>query len=122
MAREASAGEMRTRISVFERLTGTDPDGFPLDGEVNVFGEDGFRYCKWANAWGQEVYTAMQAGVEEPATLTMRYTKKVAPTGILYKSGDPKPYEIISVNDIDERHAWLEVKVVRKVAAKHGPK
>ena len=120
MAKRAAAGELRTRIQVFDKPDGqpTDKDGYPSSAPVNVFGEGGSRRCKWVNAHGREVYDAKQAGVEEPATLTMRYTKKVTPTCLVYHSGDPRPYEVLSINDVEDRHVWLEVKVQRKVRSK----
>ena len=61
------------------------PDGYPASKPVNVFGEGKTRYCKWVNAWGTEVYTARQAGVTEPATLTLRYTPLITTTCIIYR-------------------------------------
>lgn len=126
MARRASAGELRTRIRVVrredlldelgERMT--DGEGVPILRELNVFGDKGAtRRCKWEGAWGREVYDAYQAGVTEPATLTMRYTPRVTADCLVYKGDDPRPYEVISVNDVGDRHLWLEVKVQRKGAA-----
>lgn len=122
MAKWASAGDLRTKIMVFDVPRDAqgkplrDEDGYKLEEPVNVFGDGVTRYCKWVNAWGSEVYTARQAGVTEPATLTLRYTPKLTTTCIIYRGTDPKPYEVISVNDVENRHAWLEVKVQRKGA------
>lgn len=121
MAKRAVAGELRTKIMVFGYPSedgGRDADGFGGPRRVNVFGEGRTIHCKWVNAYGKEVYEARQAGVEEPATLTLRYTPRVSPTCLIYKGGDPSPYEVVSVNNVEERCAWLEVKVQRKAAAK----
>lgn len=120
MASRTTAGDLRTRIMVFDKPTDgqLDSDGYPVETPVNVFGEDGTRQCKWVNAYGREVYDAKQAGVEEPATLTMRYTDKVTPTCLIYRGNDKRPYEVVSVNDVEDRHVWLELKVQRKVAAR----
>lgn len=120
MAYHATAGELRTRIRVYDRPGGgaLNENGYPATEPVNVFGEGGRRMCKWVNAYGGEVYTAKQAGVEEPATLTMRYTAKVTPTCLIYKGDDKRPYEVIGVNDVEDRHIWLEVKVMRKAETK----
>lgn len=75
-------------------------------------------HCKWVNAYGSEVFAAMQVQVQEPATLTMRYSPKIQPDQLIYKVGDPVPFEIISVNDVEERHSWLEVKVQRRRSAR----
>lgn len=124
MARYAGAGELRTRIMVFDLPrdeTGEvlkDTDGYEVKELVNVFGEGRTRSCKWVNAWGTEVYQARQAGVTEPATLTLRYTPRITSTCLIYRGKDPRPYEVISVNDVEDRHTWLEVKVQRKAAMK----
>ena len=50
--------------------------------------------------------------------MTMRYSALIRPDCLIYKLGDPVPYEIISVNDVEDRHCWLEVKVRRMGAAR----
>lgn len=121
MAKSAGAGELRTRIYVLDRPLDErgeerlDSGGYPADEPVNVFGAGRGRWCRWVNAWGREVYEARQAGVTEPATLTLRYTDKITTTCVIYRGRDPRPYEVISINDVDNRHAWLEVKVQRSV-------
>lgn len=119
MAYRVAAGDLRTRITVFDKAGGNerDKDGYRVKKMVNVFGEGGTRKCRWVNAHGSEVYTARQAGVREPATLTVRYTPKITPTCLVYRDGDPRPYEVISLNDVENRHIWLELKVQRKVAS-----
>ena len=121
MAKQARAGALRTKITVLEHVTvggppGKDADGYPVGGRADPVGAP--LWCKWVNAYGSEVYAARQVGVEEPATLTLRYTPLVTPTCVIYKDGDKRPYEVIGVNDVEDRHVWLEVKVKRKVAAK----
>lgn len=118
MARRANAGALRTKIRVFAPPPdgALDSDGYPASKPVNVFGEGKTRYCKWVNAHGSEVYDARQAGVTEPATLTLRYTPRITTTCLVYHGEDPAPYEVISVNDVEDRHQWLELKVQRKAA------
>jgi len=120
VSRYANAGELRTKIRVFRPVDEPDPDGYTggISRLENVFDENGFRYCKWVNAHGTEVYEARQAGVTEPATLTLRYTPKITTTCLIYREQDPEPYEVISLNDVENRHVWLEVRVQRKAAAK----
>lgn len=122
MAKRAQAGALRTRIRIFDLPRDEngevlrDRDGYEVKEPVNVFGPGATRQCQWVNAWGGEVYAARQAGVTEPATLTMRYTPKVTTECLIYRGDDPKPYEVISVNDVENRHTWLEVKVQREAA------
>lgn len=121
MARQAQAGELRTRIYIRKTVKGTDTEGSAYEREESVFGpEEPERvwHCKWVSAYGTEAMTAMQFQIQEPATLTMRYSPLIQPDCRIYKLGDPAPYEIISVNDVEDRHRWLEVKVHRKEAAR----
>ena len=60
----------------------------------------------------------MQLQLREPATLTMRYSPKIDSTLLAYRRGDPRPYEIVSVDNVEERGKWLEVQVQRKGAAR----
>lgn len=118
MSKSANAGEMRTPVYFMSIKRREDAEGFPKEAEVNVFGEGTSVRVKWVNAHGTDVFTAMQLKLREPATITMRYSPKIRTDLIVYKGSDPKPYEIISIDDVEERHRWLEVKVQRKVEAR----
>lgn len=113
---------MRTRVYIRRMVKDVDADGVAHQQEESVLdpdpdGKERIYHCKWVNAYGSEVFTAMQMQVQEPATLTMRYSQRIQPDQLIYKVGDPIPYEIISINDVEERHCWLEVKVQRRRAA-----
>ena len=110
MAKYANAGELRTPVKFIRIDRGTDADGYPVEVEVEVLKTK----CKWVNVHGTEVFTAMQQQLREPATITMRYSPLVNPKLILYKGTDTEPYAVISVDDVEDRHKWLEVKVQRK--------
>ena len=123
MAKQASAGELRTRIYIRKTDKSVDGDGVPHERIVGVFppgpeGKERVYHCKWVNAYGTEAVTAMQLKIQELATLTMRYSPLIQPNQLIYKLGDPVPYEIISINDVEERRTWLEVRVKRGVAAR----
>ena len=124
MAKQARTGELRTRIYIRRLAKAVDAEGVAGGvREESVFapGPDGKErvwHCKWVNAYGTEAMTAMQLQVREPATLTMRYSPRVQPDQLIYRVGDPVPYEIVSVNDVEDRRRWLEVKVHRKKAAR----
>lgn len=124
MAKQARAGELRTLVYFRRVVRGTDEEGYPkTESEEPVFGRDGDVqdipvHCKWVNAHGTEAFTAMQLQLREPATLTMRYSPKIDSTLLVYRRGDPRPYEIISVDNVEDRGKWLELKVQRKGAAR----
>lgn len=50
----------------------------------------------------------------EPAAPILRYTPLVTTICIIYRGIDPGPYEMIPVNDVENHHTWLEVKVWQK--------
>lgn len=123
MAKQVRPGELRTRIYIRKTVKGTNANGVAQQAEESVFPPDaqgGERvwHCKWVNAYGAEVFSAMQLQIQEPATLTMRYSPLIQPDQLIYRLGDPAPFEIVSVNDVEGRHTWLEVKVRRRGAAR----
>ncbi len=122
MAKRASAGELRTLV-YFRRVSkAPGGNGYPMQEETCVFTDSEGReqgvHCKWVNAHGAEVFSAMQLQIRKPATLTMRYSPKVDASMLIYKGRDPRPYEIISIDNVEERGQWLELKVQRKGAAR----
>ena len=118
MSKSANAGELRTPV-YFKKITRTtDSEGYPVEAETNVFGEGVSVPVKWINAHGAEAFTAMQLELREPATLTLRYSPLIDETQLVYKGSDTQPYEIVSIDNVEERGTWLEIKVQRKVAAR----
>ena len=129
MSKSANAGELRT--AVYFKVIARDytEKGRPVENEVNLFGqaEDGKDIpvmCKWVNAHGTDVYAAMQLQLRDPATITTRYSplladeEKARQTMIVYRGASATPYEVISVDDVEDRHVWLEIKVQRRVPAR----
>jgi head-tail adaptor len=110
-------GDLRTQIEIKSPTSTTGSNGYEQKEWKNVFGEGVYTHCKWINVHGIEVYEAQKIGLKEPATITLRYSSKITPVCQIYKKGDAVPFEIISVNDIMDRHVWLEIKVQRKVSA-----
>ena len=73
---------------------------------------------KWQNAHGNEAFSDQLVSISEPATLTMRFSPLINVDQLVYKDGDPKPFEIISIDNVEERGAWTELHVKRQVSAK----
>ena len=101
MAKRARAGELRTLVYFRRAVRRVDGEGYPLtEREEPVFGLDGAGqerpvHCKWVNAHGAEVFSAMQLQLREPATLTMRYSPKIDSTLLVYRRGGPPPPPIV---------------------------
>ncbi|MBR0160483.1 MAG: head-tail adaptor protein [Oscillospiraceae bacterium] len=123
MSKSANPGELRTPV-YFKRINrGLDGEGYPQEAEVNVFGKANGKdvpcMCKWVNAHGTEVFQSMQLEIREPATITTRFSRKLLdPKLIIYKGDDPLPYEVISIDNVEERGVWLEIKVQRRAGAR----
>lgn len=115
MAKNARTGELRTKITITTISHITDIDAYDIESEVNVLGAP--VWCKWVNAHGYEVVEGMKLNLKEPATLTMRYSPLVTETCLIYREVDAEPYEIISIDNVEERREWLEVKVQRRIKA-----
>ena len=115
MAKYVNAGELRTPVRFIRIDRTNDADGYPTETEVDVFGQA--VMCAWVNVHGSDVFTSMQMQLREPATLTTRYSPLINQKLLIYKDNDPDPYEVISIDDVDERHTWLEIKVQRATEA-----
>lgn len=118
MAKSANPGMMSTRIRVYRPVKTVGADGRTSITWALVTPQDGV-HCKWVNSFGVEALQANQFGLVEPATITMRFVRGVAPDCEVEKitqSGGER-YEIITLNNVDDRSAWLEIKVQRKVEA-----
>ena len=124
MSKSANPGELRTPVYFKLPHRERDEEGYFRDTEINVFGqndklEDIPCMCKWVNAHGTEVFEGMKLNIREPATITTRYSKNLTDDRLLiYKGDDPRPYEAISHDDVEDRHVWLEIKVQRKSEAR----
>jgi hypothetical protein len=147
MSKSANAGELRTAV-IFKRIIrGTNSNGFPVEAEESIFTDGGIEsgsagftntgntglqpgaarmggsdipvMCKWQNAHGNEVFSAMQLQLRDPATITTRYSPLLDDvTLICYRAGDSEPYEVISIDNVEQRNTWLEIKVRRREAAR----
>lgn len=119
MSKSANAGELRTIVYFMRNKVTMNPNGVPIEKEENVMGEGVPVWCKWVNAHGSEVWDAMQLELRQPATITTRYSPELDdPTLLVYRNGDLKPYEVISVDNVEQRNAWLEIKIQRKAVGR----
>lgn len=123
MSKKANAGELRTKCFFKSAARTTGTNGSVAPSYTNVFGQDESHhdkpaYVKWVNVHGTEVLTALQMTVKESATLTMRYSPLITDKLVVFKGVETVPYEIISVDNVEERNEWLELKVQRKALAR----
>lgn len=98
-------GELRTAITLKKRTVTSDEGGFPVQSWTKIADV----WAKWTNAHGTEVWTADMAGAKMPATVLIRYRSDVDATCAVEKDG--QLYEIFSIDNIQERSEYLEIKV-----------
>lgn len=121
MAKSATAGEMRTKITIKrqENTGETDGEGNPIIEWVDIFG--GPVWCKWAYAHGEEVFEGMRLNVGQLATVTMRHTAKIDQRCRIWHEkdlqDDDHAWEVVSINDPEDRHKFLDIELKREVVA-----
>jgi hypothetical protein len=112
MSKSANPGELRTPVEFKRVKRSTNENGRRIEEYENVFGDGVIVNVKWVNAHGYEAVTAMQLGIRELATITARYSP------LIDRTGDDVPYEIVDVDNVEQRNRWLEIKVQRKMPAR----
>jgi SPP1 family predicted phage head-tail adaptor len=100
-------GELRTRVVLESRSVSIETGGF----QAPAWSTIAEVWAKWINAHGPEVWTAEAAGAVAPATVTIRYRAGIDATCAIRKGAER--FEIVSIDDIQERHEYLEIKVKR---------
>lgn len=117
MAQSASIGEMNALVIVQRQVSGIDRDGYPTEEWKDLF--PGPIWCKWvkAKAGYQEAYEHNRMGLQENVVLTTRYTPEIDQRCRVYKVGESIPYEVVGVDNVLSRRAWLEIRLKREVVA-----
>ena len=106
-------GDFRTMVEILRPIESRDDDDNVCYTYENIYGENKKVPCKWKNTHGTEAFRALSEGFEQTATVTIRYTPLVDVSCIIRKGG--ADYEIINLDDINERHAFIELIVKRRV-------
>lgn len=108
--RPINPGELRTEITLKSRTETISAGGFAQPGWSTI----ATVKCRWTGAHGSEVWSAQAVQAEGAATVLIRYNSGVNTTGAVLLGSDL--YEIVSVDDIQQRHEWMELKVKRMKA------
>lgn len=100
-------GELRTQVTLKSRSVSTETGGF----QTPVWSTLATVWAKWVNVHGSEVWAAQMAQAREAATVTIRWRSGLDRTCAVEKGGTL--YEVVSLDDIGERHEYIELKVQR---------
>lgn len=72
-------------------------------------------WCNWKSLVGDDDTSGQQVTALSRATVTIRKRPGVTAACRVYRSGDPRPYDIVGpVVDPDGGRRWLQMKVQRK--------
>lgn len=100
-------GELRTPITLEQDANAAQTGGFQTPAWTTL----ATVYSRWRNAHGYESLQAALVGAEAPATVLIRYRSGIDTTCAVTKNG--VRYEIVSVDNIEERSEYLELKLKR---------
>ena len=101
-------GEMRTKVTLKSRQVATATGAF----QKPVYTTIAVVWAKWINVHGTEAWAVSQTmGAAQLATVTVRYRAGIDLTCQVVK--DSIGWEIVSIDDVQERHEYLELKVKR---------
>ena len=103
--RMINPGELRTPVTLLGRTINSDAGGFqsPVRSTIATV------LCKWTGVHGSEAWTAQTVEAERAATVLIRYLAGMDETCAVLLGSDL--YEIVSIDDIQQRHEYLELKV-----------
>lgn len=107
-------GELRTPVLLAPRTVSTGTGGFQKPAPNTT--KQVSTLARWVNAHGSEVWAADAAGVQEPATVTIRY-RNIDPTWYISKDNGTSWFEIVSIDNVREYGELLELKVRRMRSA-----
>lgn len=118
MAKATTIGAMNAQIRIKNITTELDADGFRVETETDAI--KGKVWCGWRWVHGKDQMDDRKLQHIENATITMRYTPKIDLQSRVYlcSEGDSaKPWEVLSIDNVDEKRTLLEIKVQRRAKA-----
>ena len=98
-------GELRTRVTLKRRSVITDPGGFQTPTLTTI----DTVWARWVGVHGSEAWAANTVNATRGATVLIRYRSDVDETCLV--SLDSLDYEIVSMDDIYQRHEYIELKL-----------
>ena len=98
-------GELRTQVTVQNPTVTRNANGAQVPGWADV----ATVFAKWVNAHGPEVVTSDALKTVKRATVMIRYLASVTEKSAISK--DAESWQVISVDDIQNRHEYMELVV-----------
>lgn len=106
-------GELRTQITFQEPTVSKDPGGAQSATWANV-ASNPTVWARWTYDHGQEQVASEAEVAVQRATVTVRYRADVVSTWRVLLDGNA--WRILSVDQVQERNRWTEMRVERAKA------
>ncbi len=103
----SNPGELRIPIMLQRRTVSTETGGF----QVPDWEDIATVPARWVGVHGSEAWSAASNNAQQAATVTIRYRADVDLTCAVLLGSNR--YEIVSIDDIQMRHEYIELKVQR---------
>jgi len=104
-------GDLRTKVLLAPRTVSTETGGFPK--AVPTTASQVSAWAKWTNVHGAEAWSATAQGIEQAATVLIRYRSTLDESWYISKDNGVSWFEIVSMDNIGERSEYIELKVKR---------
>jgi SPP1 family predicted phage head-tail adaptor len=101
----SNPGELRMKIALYSRSVSVETGGFQKPSLTKI----GDVWARWTNVHGSEALQAAAVQALDAATVLIRYRDDIDRTCMVEKGG--QFYEIISLDNIQERDEYIELKV-----------
>lgn len=104
---------MTTAIRIKKKTIVTNDNDFEVETWTDIIDED--ILCEWQNKFGGEVYKAASVNAKEPARIRFWYIPGIDETCQVVKLENNITFDIINIDDIENRHQQLEIELKRYV-------
>ena len=98
-------GELNKLVTLKTRSSTVDPGGFQKEALTTL----AVVWAKWVGLHGSEAWAANSVNAQRAATVMIRYRADVDETCLITLDG--LNYEIISMDDIQQHHEYIELKL-----------
>lgn len=103
--RTTNPGELRIPVTLQNPTISTDAGG----AQSNTWSTVGTLFARWKNAHGPEAVTSDALKAVKRAAVLIRYQSAVTEKSAILKDGER--WFVISIDDIEERHEYMELVV-----------
>jgi SPP1 family predicted phage head-tail adaptor len=98
-------GELRTAVTLEIVTLSGDAGG----AQAQSYADLAAVWCRWTNVHGGEVWQSQALHAQKPATVLIRYRSDLTTANTVRKDGER--YKILSIDDIQNRNEFMELKV-----------